>query len=204
MMNFLTQDCEFCGKEFEPVTARQVCCCIKCTRDLGNARIREKKREINNELYKDIVDIPTCKLCGWKSRSLSSHLRIHKLNAQQYKDQYGATDEEIFHSSYTDEKRNRMRGENNPGYQHGGTMSSFSKKFKKYENLTEEEKEHQIDNQIIKANKTKRDNDSYTTTVEYYTSRGFTREEAEILRSERQTTFSLDICIQKYEIRECQ
>ena len=196
-MNFL-KTCEFCGKEFEPKTVRQICCCMKCSRDLNNQRLRDKKREENNIKYSDVSDIPTCKICGWKSRSLQNHLKTHNLTVQEYREQYNATNEEIFHSSYIDEKRDRITGDKNPGYQHGGTRSSFSKNNNKYAGLTEEEKQEKIKKQITKSNNSKRQNNSYATTIEYYTTRGFTEAEAIELRKQRQTTFSLEKCIEKY------
>lgn len=202
MTSSTTRTCKICNKEFIPNTARALACTPECKKALqkqniaaSNARMREQKRIQNNELYKDVADIPTCKICGWKSRSLQGHLKTHDLTVQQYRDQYGATNEEIFHSSYTDDKSDRMAGENNPGFNHGGTMSSFSKKNKKYADLTEAEKESAINDQIVKANKTKRENNSYTTTIDYYTSKGHTVDEAIEHRSNRQRTFSLEKCI---------
>ena len=116
----------------------------------------------------------------------------------QYKKQYNVTSENVFHSSYTNQKSERMTGCNNPGYQHAGKMSSFSTHSIQYAALTDEEKQTAIANQINKANKTKANNKSYTTTLEYYTSRGFTADEAEILRKQRQATFTLEKCVEKY------
>lgn len=49
-----------------------------------------------------------------------------------------------------------------------------------------------------KAQKTKEFNKNDTTKKEYYTSRGMSEEESIIALSERQTTFSKEICIEKY------
>lgn len=152
----------------------------------------------NEQKFAAVPDIPTCKLCGYKALSIQSHLKTHSLTVAQYYNQYNATVADVYHTTYTDQKRARISGDKNPGYQHGGKMSSFSKHYAKYEGMTSEEKEAAINNQIKKANNTKRQNNSYTTTVEYYTSKGFTEEEAEHLRKQRQMTFSLEKCIEKY------
>lgn len=196
--------CIMCGQSFDSVRNRKVCSdeCAEERRKEGirksNEMTREKKRLANEAKYADVPDIPTCKICGWKSRSLQGHLKTHNLTVEEYRRQHDVTNGEIFHSSYTDDKSERMSGENNPGWQHGGTMSPFSKNYALYEGMTEEDKEAAIAEQIAKASETKLENNSYATTLEYYTSRGYSLEEAEILRSERQTTFSLEICIEKY------
>lgn len=200
-----SRECKMCGNSFETNNVKKLTCSDDCGRQLqaynmeqANLRVREKRREDNNKKYEHILDIPSCRICGWKSTSLQNHLKTHKLTVQQYKEQYQVANEEIFHSSYTQQKRDRISGEKNPGYQHNGTMSSFSRNFKQYNELTEDHKRQQISAQIAKANKSKRANNSYTTTLEYYTTRGFSVVEADILRKQRQSTFSLELCINKY------
>lgn len=193
-----TIKCESCGNEFETNRKNARACSRKCIEDIKNREIREQRRIENDEKYKDVVDIPTCKICGWKSRSLQAHLITHNLTVQQYREKYGVKDEEIFHSSYTQEKSKRSKGENNPGYQHNGTMSSFSTRFKKYDGLAEAEKRERINRQVGKANETKEQNNGYNTRMEFYTKQGLSAEEAEQALTNRQRTFSLDICIEKH------
>lgn len=197
MKSYLVK-CVVCDCEFETSDVRKKACSLECRRAVSNLKIREQRRIDNNEKFKNVLDIPTCKICGWKSNTLQQHLVTHNLTVSQYKEQYQADNSDIFHSSYTKVKSDRMSGDKNPGYQHNGTMSSFSKENKKYEDLTDLEKEEAIQKQITKANKTKKANSSYTTTLEYYTSRGFMLDEAIALRSKRQTTFSLEICTEKH------
>lgn len=190
--------CTHCQKPFETIKPGTRMCSQQCRIDSHVAKKREEKREQNNKLYENVADIPTCKICGWKSRHLISHLRCHDISVDEYRQQYNATDADLFHSSYMQHLSDKMVGDKNPGFQHGGTMSSFSKKFRKYENLTEEEKEKEIQAKFMKASLTKRANNSYTTTIEYYTTRGYTEEEAAVRLSERQRTFSLQKCIEKH------
>lgn len=198
-MTIYTNQCSVCGTEFTTINSKSKYCGVKCKQDTYKLSARNKKRIKNEEKYKDVHDIPICEICGWKSASLSSHItQFHKLSVQEYKDMFNLDNSSIFHSSYIQPKRDRMIGENNPGYQHGGTMSSFSKNSIKYEGLTEEEKEQKIRHQVTKSHNTQRENNNYSTTTEYYTSRGFTLEEAKDIISKRQSTFSLAICIEKY------
>lgn len=96
-------------------------------------------------------------------------------------------------------KADRVSGKNNPGYQHGGKFSPFSKKFVAYKGLTEEEKQAATEALKERANQTMDDNDSRSTTPEYYMKRfGVDMEEAKQMLSERQSTFSLDKCIERY------
>lgn len=191
-------NCENCGKEFESKRKNARACSRKCISDLQNKKLREKKRFENEKKFKDIPDIPTCKICGWKSKSLQQHLVSHKLTVKQYKERFNLTTDDIFHSSYRKFYSERIKGEKNPAYGHGGKFSPFSKKFVKYKNLNEEEQQKEIDKRIEKANGTREDNASYTTRIEYYLNQGMSEEDAKEALSNRQTTFSLDICIKKY------
>lgn len=188
--------CECCGIDFETNRSNARACSTKCIQKLSNLKIREQRRKQNEEEFAGILDIPTCKICGWKSRSLQSHLTTHDLTIDQYRREYNATDEEIFHSSFTAEKSSRMSGEANPGHNHGGTMSSFSKRYALYEGLDDSQKEAAILNQIKKANDTKDATAGYNTRVDFYqVRRGMTEEEAAAARSLRQSTFSLEKCV---------
>lgn len=80
-------------------------------------------------------------------------------------------------------KSNRLRGKNNPAYNHGGKLSPWSEKSEFY---SEEAKQKAAENR------------SYTTQLEYYTNQGLSEDEAKDALSERQRTFSLERCIEKY------
>lgn len=199
-----TKQCKLCNEEFE-AKSKNTTLCSSCNIKLkrqrtvdSNLRLREQKRLDNNEKYADVVDIPTCLICGWKSTSLQSHLTTHGLTVDQYRKQFNVGNDKVFHSSYIKMKSDRISGGKNPGYQHNGTMSSFSKNSKQYQMLDENEKEDAVKTQIIKANKTKKQNQNYNTTVEFYTKQGFSEQEASDLLSNRQSTFSLKRCIEKY------
>lgn len=98
-------------------------------------------------------------------------------------------------SSAIDKFHNLNFIKNNPAKNHQGLLSPFSKKFIKYINLNDTEKEKRI-NDII--NNKQIDDSSYNTKIEYYLKKGFNLETAKIKLSNRQCTFSKKICIEKY------
>lgn len=96
-------------------------------------------------------------------------------------------------------KSERVAGDKNPAYQHGGKYSAFSKNFINYEGLSDEEIAERQKEVAAASSKTKQANpQNENTSIEYYTSRGMTEEEAIAALSERQSTFSLDKCIEEY------
>ncbi len=94
------------------------------------------------------------------------------------------------------EKSERVQGENNPGYQHGGKFSPFSENFVGYQNGNVD---YDIEDVINKASKTKEENpERQPTRIEYWLAQGYDQYEAEKRLSEYQRKFSLDICIERY------
>lgn len=88
--------------------------------------------------------------------------------------------------------------DNNPAKNHGGKYSSGSKNFIKYQGLTEEEKQQKINEVHSKISKSNKENGNNDCTLEYYLKRGYNENEAKRLLSERQSTFSLEKCIERY------
>lgn len=130
----------------------------------------------------------TCKLCGLISHDLTSHvIRKHKLKIEQYKTCHG----QIRSEKYLNEQSERISGDKNPAYDHGGRLSSLSSNFIHADKVNKEE----IVQRISKSNKT---NGNNTTTLAYWLKQGLTEEEAKQKLSERQQTFSLEKCIEKY------
>lgn len=96
-----------------------------------------------------------------------------------------------------EEKSCRVKGSNNPAYDHGGKLSPFSKKFVKYKD--EEDVEGKISETIEKSKNTKLAHpENESTKIEFYLAKGMTKEEAKHALSERQRTFSLKKCIEKF------
>jgi len=132
-----------------------------------------------------------CMVCGFRSGDVSAHIKIHNMTAKEYKEKYnkGVKPQKAI---------DRFKGENNPGYRHGGKLSPFSKKYIKYSNILESEVEDRIKRTKANVIKTREDNNSITTRLEYYTSRGYSEEDAKIALKKRQSSFTLEKCIEKY------
>ena len=92
-----------------------------------------------------------------------------------------------------------FKGDKNPNAkcntteEHRKSISPFSKSFKKYDGMTDEEKEKQI----REYRQCDRD-DRNTNQIKYWIKKGYSEEEAKQKVSERQTTFTLEKCIAKY------
>lgn len=95
-----------------------------------------------------------------------------------------------------DIKCNNYSGENNPGYQHNGKFSPYSKKFIKYDDVDDVES---IRKEVFKkARKTCQDNNNDNTQLSYYLARGYDDVEARKMLNKRQTTFSKKRCIERH------
>ncbi len=196
-------NCENCGKQFESYKKNLRACSRKCISALGNKETRDIKRLENEEKYKNVKDIPICKICGWKAASLQPHIvQFHKISIVEYKELYNVDDSKIYHSSYVEVSSERVKGDKNPAWQHDGKYSPYSDKFVKYEGLSEEHKSNEISKVVKRLHATQKKNGNYTTTIDYYLNQDMTKEEAESALLNRQTTFSKKICIEKYGEKE--
>lgn len=163
---------------------------IKSDHGYNNTREYEVKHGLaksNKDLLNEGAVI--CKICGMVSHDIIAHLtRTHKVKIPEYTMKYNSP---VRSDSYLKYQSERIKGDKNPGYQHGGKFSPFSDKFV---GKTETSKKDATE----KAHQSRLDNNSYVTKTSYWISRGYTEDEAKELISERQVTFSLEICIKKH------
>jgi hypothetical protein len=130
----------------------------------------------------------SCGICNLLSHDLTSHiLRTHKIEIPKYKEIYG----EIRSEKYLLEQSNRIKGNKNPAYNHQGKFSPLSDKFI-YADIIDKEK---ISLKISNSNK---NNGNNSTTIKYWINLGYTEQESKNKISERQKTFTLEKCIEKY------
>ena len=197
--------CEWCKKEFTPKTAKKGLiprfCCIKCNQSSCNETLRLKNQEDFLKEHGDDPLMPVCKECGWKAFDLITHItKFHKIPLKEYRLKWKAETKDISHPDHTQKKRERVEGEKNPGYQHNGTMSSVSKNFKKYDGMSEEEKQDKIAAVKQKQKESREAGGGYTNRIDYWLARGYTKEEAVNMVKQRQSTFSRNGCIDKYGV----
>jgi hypothetical protein len=157
----------------------------------------------------------TCRICGENSsRIYGKHLKFkHNMTSKEYRklfpdaplssksDLKNTTKNSGKHMKQEKYKKmfsEMFSGENNPNHTSRATeeerksRSPFSKKFIKYENV--ENLEEHISDFAKKALK----NRIGSTTIEYFIQKGLSEDNARKELKERQTTFSLEKCIEKY------
>ena len=164
----------------------------------------------------DNKDTVTCRICGEQCKRIyGKHLKFkhENMTTYEYKKLYpGAPIMTISDKEKTtinsgkhmkDEKYKKMfsemfKGDKNPNHKSRTTeeerksRSPFSKKFKKYNDIDNIE---ELISNFVKLAIKDRISD---TTLQYYINKGHSIEESEKLLKERQTTFSLEKCIEKY------
>ena len=125
-----------------------------------------------------------CELCHHEAHDLLSHIRFtHKLSRSEYKG-------EIRSPWLKQQKSDAIKGSKNPGFQHGGRLSPFSKKGSNYDpDLI----------RLANSNRASRNND--TTKLSYWTER-YGEVDGKRLYDERQNTFGLKKLIAKHGVEE--
>jgi len=163
----------------------------------------------NNEEIEG-YDYVVCKVCGERvNRIYGAHLKKHGITSQEYKSRYPGEllttkkdskntskssglhmKEEKYRKMFSD----KVKGDKNPNHKSKTTnkerkeRSPFSKDFLYYN--SDDERLNFIENALKDR--------TFTTRIDYYLDQGYNEDESEILLKERQTTFSKEICIQKY------
>ena len=166
------------------------------------------------EKYKNDPDALTCKECGYMGHDLCNHIKRLHMPIEDYCKKHNCDKFSIISKKKREELSERNKqlikegkvkcftSTYNPGLNHGGRLSPWSKKFIKYENIADEELDKLLEQRIREFVNSKNENCNNPLRVDYYIKRGATPEEAEQLLKERQTTFSLKICIEKYGLEE--
>jgi very-short-patch-repair endonuclease len=128
-------------------------------------------------------------MCGQQMKDLTSHIfRKHNIKAAQYKELY--PNMPIRSDALLKLQSERIKGDKNPGYQHGGKYSPFSLNYIHGTDNVE------VTKRKAKENKTK---DKDNTQIEYWLNKtNGNLEEAQKLLSQRQSTFSLKKCVEKH------
>jgi hypothetical protein len=203
-------NCKNCGKEITTNSGRKIFCDKTC-RDVYLSR-----QEFPTGI--DGIDYCECKECGVRKSTLTKHIKIaHNLSLDHYCQKHNVSPESL--TSQKERERNRQAqfkamasgkvygftSENNPAKSSetkSGINSPYSMNFKGYANLSEEEKKQKITDLKASMAQKKKENGNNPLSLAYYIKRGFTEEEAKEKLKERQSTFSLEKCIEKHGKRE--
>lgn len=168
------------------------------------------------------IDYVECKICGVRYSHITTHINMqHNINKAKYVELYNhpvvsqkfldnCRKNSWMHTEdskeFREKGRVRFKGEGNPSSKSNTTLlqrqqrSPYSIEFykKKYPDLSEKECQKMLDDKLIEVKETRNKNNSVTSRLSYYTSRGHSLKEAKKLLKERQSTFTLEKCINKY------
>ena len=216
------KNCERCGKEFE-ASSGYVHFCDECS-----IIVKEEKRKRNNEarliakqnkLLKGIENVdyvidrwnglPTTRITGrWfnerhPGRTIEEYIQEFPDAKLVCEKTHNMISENTTKSMNRPEMKKlfseRFSGEKNPNAKCNTTeeqrksVSPFSKSFKGYEGMSDKDKEDIISSHLQYDRK-----DRVTSQIGYWIKRGYSEEDAKRIISERQKTFTLEKCIEKY------
>jgi hypothetical protein len=167
-------------------------------------------------IINDNNETVTCRICGEQcKRVYGKHLKFahNNMTTEEYKKLYpGAPIMALSDLKKTtinsgkhmkDEKYKKMfsekiKGNKNPNHKDNTTeierksRSPFSKEFINYRGVCN------VENHISEFVKTSIKDRISDTTIQYYLNRGYSEEESKIMLSDRQRTFTLEKCIEKW------
>ena len=198
-----TMICKGCGKQIVKTNPRKEFCSDIC-----------KKVYFSKLKYPDNSEYVECKICGFRAKELLQHIRkVHKVELDDYCKQHNMTKynlmtetehkrkSESTRKSALEGKSGWQKGGKNPAHSEecrSGRRSPWSMNYKKYDGLTDEEKKARIAAHDKMCKDKMNVNHNNPLRLDYYTSRGYSKKEAKKLLKERQSTFSLAKCIEKY------
>ena len=191
--------CDVCGTKFMKSPWQKAnYCSEKCRVYIKNQKFRKKVIDNrSDELKKGVegYDYVVCKICGYVCSQLNnSHLmNSHGISVDEYRKMY--PDAQLMAQKHID---TYLAVYNNPSSHKNRSdedikkNSPFCKEFYEERGLTEDDRRNFIND--VNAN---RDPNSFASTMRYYTSRGYTIEEALRIRKERYG-FTMEKAIEKY------
>lgn len=138
------------------------------------------------------TELVKCKICGFPGKDLTSHIgQFHMMPVAEYKKKFSCGTESVSVPEYVVGQSKRFSGANNPGFQHNGKLSVYSKNNAHF---CEDDKQKAIEKNSVSC----KTNGNHSTTLQYWRNLGFDEETATKERSARQVTFSLALCIEKH------
>ena len=194
--------CKVCGKEFEAESRTTKYCSADCI------KINKSKQK-----YKDVDGAITCKECGFMGNDIIKHINLKHGSIEEYCKKYNCEKYDLISKNTHENRKNAQKklieegrshcftSENNPSKGEdckNGRNSPYSINFRGYDGLSIEEKQEKIKILCTKSKETMNENNNNPLTLEYYIKRGYSKSKAEEMLKERQSTFSLEKCIEKY------
>lgn len=160
----------------------------------------QKLRLLLNNHHKNLEmnDGVLCRVCNnYRRNDIKQHiLNAHNMSTSDYKLKYNT--KKLISNKTKNIYSERIKGKKNPAYNHMGKFSPFSTKFVKYSNLDDDTKTKIIKDLTKKRVESTKTNFGFSTTIDYYLTRGYSERKAKEMFRERQNTFSLEKCIQRH------
>lgn len=198
-----TKICPNCGKNFETTNFKKKFCDKLC-REVYESKIK----------FKDDPEAVVCKECGLMGNDITRHITmVHKIDLNDYCTKHNCKRSELVsksaHASRSSAQKKLIAegrshcftSENNPSKGEdckNGRNSPYSKNFRGYDGLTDEEKEVRINSLLDKKIDTTNKLCNNPKRIEYYITRGMNMSEAREALSKSQATFSKEKCIEKF------
>lgn len=114
--------CKVCNSSFQSKSKTKDICSDACR--IEQIRLDSIKKQTDPYTYCE------CGICGYRSPDLKIHiLKIHEITNDTYREITGQTDLTSVNRKAKDSER--IKGSKNPGFQHDGKLSPYSKNFVK-------------------------------------------------------------------------
>jgi hypothetical protein len=186
--------CISCSKIF---TGRKgsLLCSPECAKtNKINLQYLNAKIEYSDDRPETWIECPVCSLR--MGQISTAHMLVHGLTIPEMKIKF--PDQEMLSITLSRKLSERVSGSGNPAYAHSGRLSPYSARFIKYKGMSQEEIDNTVSKVYKKCQVSKNDNDNNPMTLAYFIKRGLSEKDAKKALSERQTTFSLDRCIERH------
>lgn len=179
--------CLNCGTLFTARKKSEKTCSIECREKIAFNKLDFERSKNPNRLK--------CCICQTSHLQLASHLfNKHQMSTVEYLEKY--PDAKTVSEATSKIFSENVKGEKNAWFNHGGVLSPFSKKNKK---LSEDQR---LANQLKVKESTRKNGNNTTSLIYYLKKTDGDIEAAKELLKKRQTTFSLEKCIEKYGSEE--
>jgi hypothetical protein len=150
------------------------------------------------KLKKEFIE---CRICGNYFKNVQTHVwRSHKIKFLDYKKKYNLSNKDCFPDDYLTDVSEKFKGHKNPGYQHGGKLSPFSRNFIGYKDKSNKQINEILNKHNINRRIKLKDGGSKRTIGYWIKNYDMTEDEAKEAVSKHQLNFSLDICVCKHGI----
>lgn len=155
-----------------------------------------------------------CQICGEKvSRIYGAHLKKHGMTSEEYKKKYTGfplmckkdlenttknSGKHMKQEKYKKMFSEKIKGEKNPNHKSKTTEKERKERSPFTKDFYKKKGSENIEKDLMDFRDSALKDREFDTRIDYYLDRGFSLKESKKLLKERQTTFTLEKCIEKY------